>query len=93
MTEKKKGPTRKAAEPVSKSVETGDKRDSDDKVAIVAWVALRHYEWLVNRSRMLNCPVEALLDVLVRQGRASDPTKGGQAMGGATVQDLSDFEG
>lgn len=77
--------------PVSKSVETGDKRE-DDKVAVVAWVALRHYEWLCRRASMLGCSTEDLLDVLVRQGRAADPTKGGTAMGG-TVQNLADFKG
>lgn len=82
----------KAPDPVQKSVETGDKREGDDKVAIVAWVKLGHFEWLERRAGVLGCTTEALLDVLVRQGRASDPTKGGQSMGG-TVQDLADFQG
>tara|TARA_Y100000310_G_scaffold4433_1_gene5345 strand:+ start:2095 stop:2373 length:279 start_codon:yes stop_codon:yes gene_type:complete len=92
MTTAKKTASAPARRAVSKSVETGDKRPEDDKVAIIAWVALRHYEWLVRRASILGCSTEALLDVLVRQGRAADPTKGGQAMGG-TVQDLADFDG
>lgn len=77
-----------SAEPGDKfvpNIKTGDTREEDDRVCVVTWVKLIHYEWLLAYCLGNLRDIAVLVDQMIREARAKDPYKGGKAVGAKTV--------